>query len=335
LEDKLLSYSYQALFNDYLLRFPQSKETVNRLKKKRQTVLDQENSPSLRKAYQHHLAQLKPLYHPAHWSIINGKIKINSNKNFTNKTSKSYLEKSVDILRPWKKGPYQLFHVDMDTEWRSNLKWERLESTIIPLVYNSMIADVGCHNGYFIWRMLPYSPKWIIGFEPCYKYRLMMSLLQGFIQAKQVTLEGFYLQDLSLFPAFFDLIFCLGVLYHCRDPITALGICYKSLKKGGYLVIDSQGVSGETLTALCPKNRYAGASGVWFLPTWPCLENWLRRIGFHHITLIYCQPLSIDEQRTTSLDNIRSLQNFLNKQNKTCTIEGYPAPWRFYVIAKK
>ena len=43
------------------------------------------------------------------------------------------LEEDLRGLHPWRKGPYDLFDVFIDTEWRSDLKWDRLLGANQPL----------------------------------------------------------------------------------------------------------------------------------------------------------------------------------------------------------
>ena len=36
----------------------------------------------------------------------------------------------------------------------------------IPELKNKIIADIGCNNGYYMFRMAAHSPKLVLGFEP-------------------------------------------------------------------------------------------------------------------------------------------------------------------------
>jgi tRNA (mo5U34)-methyltransferase len=47
----------------------------------------------------------------------------------------------------------------------------------------------------------------------------------------------------------------------------------------------------------------------------------------------FSEKLSTDEQRSTAWANIPSLQEALDPNDPQKTIEGYPAPCRFYVRA--
>ena len=48
-------------------------------------------------------------------------------------STREQLRTALMGLHPWRKGPYDLFGVHIDTEWRSDLKWDRLAQKIEPL----------------------------------------------------------------------------------------------------------------------------------------------------------------------------------------------------------
>lgn len=241
---------------------------------------------------------------------------------------------SLQTFCPWKKGPFELFGINIDAEWRSDWKWARILPHIQSLK-NRKVADIGCHNGYFMFRMAHQQPDCVIGFEPVAKHFWNFQLIQNIVRQEMLTFELLGVEDIDLYPNFFDTIFCLGILYHHRDPIGLLEKIWKALAFKGEIVIDCQGIPGELPVALTPRQRYAQARGIWFLPTLSCLENWMARAGFTQIKCIFAEPLSVDEQRRTAWADIDSLPEFLNPENPSLTIEGYPAPWRYYVIARK
>jgi tRNA (mo5U34)-methyltransferase len=235
---------------------------------------------------------------------------------------------------PWKKGPFELFGTLIDAEWRSDWKWQRILPHIQSLT-DKKIADIGCHNGYFMLRMAHQNPACVIGFEPYAKHFWNFQLFQNIVQQEMLHFELLGVEHIDLYPDFFDTIFCLGILYHHTDPVGLLRKLHKSLKKNGEIIIDCQGIPGDLPVALTPEKRYAQARGIWFLPTQLALENWINRAGFTNVNCFFAEPLSTQEQRRTSWANIESLSEFLDPENPSLTIEGYPAPWRYYVIAHK
>jgi tRNA (mo5U34)-methyltransferase len=244
------------------------------------------------------------------------------------------LYQALRTFCPWKKGPFNLFGIAIDAEWRSDWKWARLLPHIQPL-HQRRVADIGCHNGYFMFRMTVQQPDCVIGFEPIAKHYWNFQLLQTLARQDTLHFELLGIEHIHLYPQFFDTIFCLGILYHHPDPIGLLGKLHQALSPSGELVIDCQGIPGDLPIALTPRKRYAQARGIWFLPTQTCLETWLARAGFVHTRTVFAAPLSPAEQRRTPWAEIDSLAEFLDPQDSSLTIEGYPAPWRYYSISQK
>ncbi|ULB45330.1 tRNA 5-methoxyuridine(34)/uridine 5-oxyacetic acid(34) synthase CmoB [Limnospira fusiformis KN01] len=243
-------------------------------------------------------------------------------------------EATLKTFCPWKKGPFELFGTLIDAEWRSHLKWERITPHIQPLTQRK-VADIGCHNGYYMFRMADQQPDCVIGFEPYAKHFWNFQLMQNLVRQENLHFELLGVEHIDYYPQFFDTIFCLGILYHHTDPIGLLRKMRQALAPKGEIIIDCQGIPGEKAIALTPRQRYANAKGIWFLPTQSCLETWMIRAGFTKVRCIFASPLSVEEQRRTPWANIDSLQEFLNPENPQETMEGYPAPWRYYAIAQR
>ena len=196
------------------------------------------------------------------------------------------------------------------------------------------MADIGCHNGYFMYRMLKDKPKHIIGFEPVGKHWFNFHMLNDLLAPNQLSFELFGVEHMELFENSFDTIFCLGILYHHTDPIGLLRQMKKALKPKGELWIDCQGIAGDEPVAYMPDGKYTGARGFWFLPTTSCLINWVKRAGFQHSLVVFDEKLQPEEQRPSKWAPIKSLENFLDPHDTTKTIEGHPAPKRIYLRAK-
>jgi tRNA (mo5U34)-methyltransferase len=235
---------------------------------------------------------------------------------------------------PWRKGPFSVFDIDIDAEWQSQRKWDRLLPEI-PDMQGKVIADIGCNNGYYMFRMAAHQPKFVLGFEPYVQHYFTFSALRSFAGLDNLGIDLLGIEDLPLFPTCFDIIFCLGILYHRPSPIDALRDLHAALQPGGCLLIESQAISGEQSLALFPEKTYAKVPGTWFVPTASCLHNWLARAGFNQIKCFCSHPMSSTEQRKTEWMTFESYEDFIDKNDPELTIEGYPAPWRVFFKATK
>ncbi len=241
--------------------------------------------------------------------------------------------RSIKSLSPWRKGPFDVFGIPLDCEWASNIKWDRVKDHIRPLK-GKRIFDVGCSSGYYMFRMLAQEPFMVLGIDPQILYYSQFLLLQHFAARDNLYYLPAKLEELPDFTDYFDTVFFMGVIYHRKSPIDTLGQLRKSMIKGGELVIETLIIEGDKPHALFPEDRYASMRNVFFIPTVACLESWLKRSKFGDIRLVDVSRTSEDEQRTTPFSGVMSLNNYLDPEDPSKTIEGYPAPIRAMVVAR-
>jgi len=317
------------LGSDYIENIDNSdaKSELRLLKKEREAQLFSGHLETYRKA----ITSL-PLKKAEHL-IFDQKVVTIGAKEELDATQSECLDNALKAFIPWKKGPFNIFGTEIDSEWRSDLKWERIKPHVS--LSGKRVADIGCHNGYFMFRMAAENPELVVGIEPVPKHWFNFQMLQRFTQLPNLHFELLGVEHMHLWPGFFDTIFCLGILYHHTDPISMLRKIHKAMKPGAELIIDCQGIIGDDPIALMPKGRYAKARGIWWLPTKTALANWLSRTMFKDIECFYDEPLEPTEQRTSTWAPIDSLSEFLDPSDSSLTIEGYPAPRRFYVKCRK
>jgi len=245
------------------------------------------------------------------------------------------LKQQLLCWHPWRKGPFSIGGLFVDSEWRSDWKWARLADAISPL-HGRTVLDVGCGNGYHCWRMLGADAKQVIGIDPT-----MISVLQ-FLVTKHFLGQHWPAWVLplgieALPPQLqsFDTVFSMGVLYHRRSPLDHLLELRDCLRPDGELVLETLVIEGELGQVLVPEGRYAKMRNVWFIPSPPTLLSWLKRCGFVNIRLVDVTPTSIEEQRSTEWMQFESLRDFLDPEDLRLTAEGLPAPRRAVVIAQR
>lgn len=236
-------------------------------------------------------------------------------------------------LHPWRKGPYSLFGIDLDTEWRSDWKWERLQDHIAPL-HNRLVLDVGCGNGYHCWRMLGAGARGVIGIDPTLLSVMQFEAIKRLYEEAPVYVLPLAIEDFPLENQLFDTVFSMGVLYHRRSPIDHLLELKSCLRPGGELVIETLVIEGDANSVLMPEDRYAQMRNVWFLPSTEMLMLWMRRCGYKSIRLVNVSKTSTEEQRSTEWMRFHSLENYLDPDNQNLTCEGLPAPSRAILIAE-
>ncbi|MGE4456464.1 MAG: tRNA 5-methoxyuridine(34)/uridine 5-oxyacetic acid(34) synthase CmoB [Arcobacteraceae bacterium] len=235
-------------------------------------------------------------------------------------------------LIPWRKGPFRVCDIDIDSEWQSNIKYNIIKNHLN--IEDKVVADVGCNNGYYMFRILEKNPKKLVGFDPSPLFKLQFDFVNHFTKS-DIVYELLGVEHIEYYEHKFDFIVMMGVLYHRTDPIATLKSLNRALNKNGEILIDTFMIDGEDDMVLTPKDRYSKIPNVYFVPTVNALKNWLGRAGFGDFELIDIKKTGFDEQRATAWSTEQSLEDFLDPNDDSKTIEGYPAPKRVYLKACK
>lgn len=281
--------------------------------------------------WQTHINQL-PKLTPSQRLLDNDAVQIGCAAEDVNADEKNQLEHCLRALHPWRKGPYHLYDIHIDTEWRSDWKWNRLKQHLAPLEHR-LVLDVGCGNGYHAWRVLGAGAKRVIGIDPTLLSVMQFQLIKKLYGDAPIDVLPLGIEAVPSNLHAFDTVFSMGVLYHRRSPIDHLLELKGCLQQGGELVLETLVIDGGLGEVLLPEHRYAKMRNVWFLPSCDTLISWLKRCGFKNVRLIDVTTTRIEEQRSTEWMQFHSLQDFLHPDNPQLTCEGLPAPKRAIFIA--
>jgi tRNA (mo5U34)-methyltransferase len=182
--------------------------------------------------------------------------------------------------------------------------------------------------------MLEDKPKRLVGFDPSPLTLHQFEFVNHFVKS-DIVYEMLGVEHLEFYNHKFDFIFMLGVLYHRADPVGTLKSLARGLNSKGEILIDTFMIDGDEEICLTPNKRYSKIPNIYFIPTISALNNWLERSGFENIEVLATTVTTSQEQRKTPWSFDQSLEDFLDENDKTKTVEGYPAPKRVYVKARK
>jgi tRNA (mo5U34)-methyltransferase len=247
---------------------------------------------------------------------------------------KNQLHEALFALKPWRKGPYQIFDTFIDTEWRSDWKWQRVSPHITSLKGRAVL-DVGCGTGYHCWRMLGDGADYVLGIDPSMRFLIQHMAIQKYAQNRNFDLLPIGIEDMPSAMPVFDSVFSMGVLYHRRNPINHLVELKNLLNSGGELVLETLIIDEVEGGILTPTERYAQMRNVWSIMTVDKIISLIEQAGFTNIRCADQNVTSLDEQRRTEWMQFHSLKEFLDPNDISKTIEGYPAPKRGLFIATK
>jgi len=248
-------------------------------------------------------------------------------------TDRRQLKEQLLQLHPWRKGPFNLFGIHIDAEWRSDLKWARLQNHID--LKDKSVLDVGCGNGYYLYRMLGAGAKTAVGIDPFLLYVMQCQAVNKYIRTYKAAVLPLGVDDVPPGCGCFDAVFSMGLLYHRRDIKAHLADLLGFLKPGGQLILETIVLDTPGDDLLIPEGRYAKMHNVWNIPSSTRLEKWLIEAGFAEVQRIDLTKTTATEQRRTDWMTFESLADFLDPHDNTKTIEGHPAPVRAVLLAQK
>lgn len=249
-------------------------------------------------------------------------------------TTRTEIRSVLQELIPWRKGPYFVHDIHIDTEWRSDWKWDRVLPHLAPLK-DRLILDVGCGNGYHCWRMLGVGAKRVIGIDPSPRFIVQFHMIKHFAGADYpIDVLPVGIEDVPEKLQAFDTVFSMGVFYHRRSPMDHLLELKNTLRPGGQLVLETLVIEGKLGDVLVPEDRYGKMNNVWFLPSCDTMLSWLRKMGFSNPRVVDVCPTTTEEQRATEWMLFHSLPEFLHPNDSSLTAEGHPAPIRAVFVAE-
>lgn len=259
-------------------------------------------------------------------------IKIGSANDIT-QSEKKIIFDLLKKLMPWRKGPFDLFGIGVDAEWQSSMKWDRVSKNISSLEGRN-VMDIGCGNGYYIFRMKNAGARIVLGVDPFMLFVFQFFAFHQYVSDNSFTVIPVSSEEIPK-TEYFDTVFSMGVLSHRMSPLDHLKELFYFLRDDGELVLETLIFDSSNEDILFPKDRYAKMRNIWFIPSIKMLTLWLKRIGFKNIRHDNIVKTTQIEQRKTNWMDFESLDQFVDSKNTMKTIEGYQSPSRIIFIANK
>ena len=237
-------------------------------------------------------------------------------------------------LKPWRKGPFCLYGAESDTqffidsEWQSNKKMKLILQALDTIGYNlkdKVVLDVGCNNGYYMFDLALRGVKHISGIDPIAIFFLQFYFIHKLTNISHCTFRLLGVQDVLQLNTKYDLILCLGVLYHRKEPLQTLKQLKSILAPNGILLLETLILQDKAATCLCPYPTYAKMPNVFYIFSPQALQNLALHAGFKSCEILSYSYTDNTEQRSTDFIDKKSLGDYLTP---TQTIEGYPPACR-------
>lgn len=250
-------------------------------------------------------------------------------------------------LKPWRKGPFYLHflysHTEsdgqlkvnsngltfcIDAEWRSNVKMKLVMQALQNLQYDvrgKEILDVGCNNGYYMFDLIMRGARHVVGIDPIPIFFMQFYYIAKLGGVSNCSFRLLGVQDINLLERKFDLVLCMGVLYHRKEPLQTLRQLRMAMKSESLLILETLIIQSDMPICLCPYPTYAKMSNVFYIFSPKALYNLAMQAGFKTCKMLSFSYTNSQEQRSTDFIERQSLGDFLASDN---TSEGYPPACR-------
>ncbi len=243
------------------------------------------------------------------------------------------IEGDLMALSPWRKGPFRVNDIQIESEWDCRKKWARFESELSGFT-GKRVLDIGANNGYFSYRLAQYQPKCIVALEPHRHYYFQALTLDRMVRNPTISIFPISLESFPTLPGAFERILNCGVFYHQKSPIQALQKCADLLVEGGQMIFETF-VTDSPSSSLLPAGTYHDMPNVWVIPTVASLNYWLHRAGFEVTKTLDLAHTTPQEQAQTKWCPYPSYEEGLDANDSRQTAEGYPVSKRLMVVCRK
>ena len=112
-----------------------------------------------------------------------------------------YIYDTAKLIQPWRKGPFQISTTFIDSEWQSFIKYNLIKPYFD--LKDKIVGDIGCNNGYYLFRMLKEKPKKLVGFDPLALYKMQFDFINHFVKS-EIVYELLGVEHLEFYEQKFD-----------------------------------------------------------------------------------------------------------------------------------
>jgi len=158
------------------------------------------------------------------------------------------------------------------------------------------VIDVGAWDGFFSFEAEKRGAKEVVAVDSMMwqeEHKTFTTKKKGFDFAHKILKSKVYgveceVMDLSKFKTF-DLVLCLGILYHMKDPFGMCRVMFDITKEDGMLILETHCDALKEIKPgmiFYPTNEVNNDPLTWWGPNIKCVQDMLKVAGFKKVDLI-------------------------------------------------
>lgn len=163
---------------------------------------------------------------------------------------------------------------------------------------NKSVFDIGCWTGGTALLLAALGSR-VVAIEEVVKYAETAAILVKYFDLSdqvEVMSKSLYECNTNQFLDRFDIVHFPGVVYHLTDPLLALRILFNSLKLGGSILIESEGIDhpepfcrfdGSMIIQEGTKDEMNRGGWNWFIPSPSALSRMMEEAGFEDVQTLW------------------------------------------------
>jgi tRNA (mo5U34)-methyltransferase len=194
-------------------------------------------------------------------------------------------------------------------------KWHRFAHAIPQDLRGRTVLDIGSNAGFYAIEMKRRGADRVVAMEPDPRY-LAQAKFAAEVSDCDIEFRQCSIYDLPLLHETFDIVLCMGVVYHLRYPLLALDLIrryavgdlliFQSMLRGSreveplrdnYPFEEQRIFSADGFPRMSfIEHRYAGDPTNWWVPNLACAMAMLRSAGFDILDtpeeeVFVCKPI--------------------------------------------
>jgi len=179
------------------------------------------------------------------------------------------------------------------------VKWRAFAAALPADLSGLSVLDIGCNAGFYAIEMKRRGADRVVAIDHDEAY-LTQARFAAEVSGADIQFQKLSVYDVGALGESFDIVLCLGVLYHLRHPLLALDLIYQHVAQD-LLVFQSMQRGGSEVEPLAEdysfaeeaifarpgfprlhfiEHSYSQDPTNWWIPNRACAEALLRSAGF-------------------------------------------------------
>jgi tRNA (mo5U34)-methyltransferase len=153
------------------------------------------------------------------------------------------------------------------------------------------VLDIGCWDGLWSFEAEKRGAAEVYATDDCtqrdFPEQPTLLLAREALNSQIKYIPDISVNDIQRLDVYdFDVVIFTGIYYHLKNPLLALARLRQVMKEGGIIVVEGEVIrdSKQTYARFFYGEKYHNDDSNWWIPTIPCLHQWVECSYFEVLT---------------------------------------------------